>query len=1787
MFNPAKSAQKIKEEFVDYITTALNFPIDGDPDVVNFGKQFRSELEKTICKGPYVDINTNFVKGCTINDLIKEGVLSPLFTEIEKSKPNELKYKRSIVPDRPLYSHQERAIRLLNQNRNIVVTSGTGSGKTECFLYPLINSLLREKENGTLSKPGVRAILIYPMNALANDQMKRLRNLLMEYPEIRFGVFNGDTPYSGDRRKWYNELHENEIIEKLRWPLPNEPLTREEMVKNPPHILCTNYAMLEYMLLTPNRGAVFAGSDVKFIVLDEAHSYSGATGMETSLLIRRLIARINEEKSHPQYILTSATLGEEGKAEQEISDFAENLTGESFGTDAIVFGHREPFFMGEQNVDVPIEFFEECAQNDSEDFKPIFSKYGLKYDDSLEYKENLFNVCLCSKYYKILRTFFVEPVVIQTISNWLNLNEDQTVSFLHVCSLCRNKNSVLVDLRFHFFVRTLEGFYCCFTGNKEAFLERKEYIQKGNSEDRVFEISICKNCGDVAIVGFIEDENGTTFLKNRNSTLHDRVEDEEPMFFHIVKTKVDNDDPDEGEVDFQEAEEKEAEVEDEEELAHIKQADITETKDVNDYYLCPHCGEISLIADGYPTCKHPKQDLMHVRAYSNKVNHSKNRCLYCFNGEYNKFYIGTEAATSVLATALFEELPIKPVTVEIESPLPGLPNEKATKLAGKQFLAFSDSRAEAAYFASYLDRTYQNLMAKRLFVELLDKNKKVLLDEDYFDEIWNLNVFADKLAKLFHKNLTFIDDLLTDPKPAEHKAICEENAWQIILKELVTCKRSNSLQSLGFLKFEYLGNTEKIVDYFKNTYFPNLDKSDVKELLDELAMTFAYFGAVMPDSYDLKLETRKEIFFVKDQKAIQKSKSGFSLPNIGNWLPMAREKDPSKYYKTYRQELALKAFGDDNKTAEANKFLGEYFDYLIKSSNPFHAISIDGTNPWYALPTSALTIKIPGHENVKWFRCKKCGRITTINFQNKCLITKCSGDLEEIPDIKDYLKSNHYLKFYKHGDDRYLKKMVIREHTAQLSKHDASAYQNQFEKNNINALSCSTTFEMGVDVGELETVFLRDIPPSTANYAQRAGRAGRSKDSAAFVLSFAKLSSHDFNYYEKPTEMINGEITPPFFKLDNPKIVYRHIFSTCFGFFFNKFEAYFEDSEGKQRPISYFIENGGLDEFKKMITSKDAQLASVLHSSFTDLDDEFGISGFSGEWASELIGTNGRLTTAVDEYYSVVDDYLNDIKAIEAAKGKDWKLISGFKEKDMERYKGTSIIDFLVEANILPKYGFPVDTVELKIGGEHLYDSSTSNRGLRLNRDMTQAISDYAPGSKVIADNKMYTARYISKYWKNGEKDFDKLYISYCSGCGTLNVSYTNTPMNKKCEGCGISLNGVVWEEAISPSAGMITDGGKPEEVPLTRPKKVYRSDFYYIEEDHSANKTTLDFNHSQITVISSRKDKIIVTSAKGEPFYVCPKCGFAYGRYDRIRDKNGKIDKVATGILQAGTKKELTVQKGHNKPNGKPCNSLSFEKKTLYHAFNTDIVQIIFNNATNIDDATATSVLFALIDAISNELHIERNEISGVIKRDDIFGGGMNYRFILFDNVPGGAGHVKQLLDHNYLNLAAVIDAAYNKSLNCSCDPKSSCYKCLRTYDNQKYHDILSRELVINFLKPYIEATPKKHISTKIILKSESKFPFTSWDPFFKNAKGLFTANAEKIISTLSLPKKMFGEVEINGKTLKKRAIVYWPDEGIYLFESGAESELANIEIPVDVKFLIGNDELKDADVYSVKEGK
>ena len=316
--NPIEKSQYIDRKYKEYLRSSFEFGKS------HLQKLFLEQLEKEeLFKGPYVDLSFPFQRGKSLDALIDEGVVCSSFKRLD-----------DINFTRPLYSHQEEAIRIIGKGHSAIITTGTGSGKTESFLYPILNDLLFDVEKGN-REVGVRAIFLYPMNALVNDQIDRIRKILMHCPEITFGFFTGDTPEKAtvEIRKKLSE--ENDVA------IPdNELVSREEIRENPPHLLFTNYSMLEYLLIRPNDYAIFEERRLqnwKYVVLDEAHTYNGSLGIEISLLLRRLTGLALKR---PQFILTSATLGQQGKSETDIIKFAKNLTSAEYEINDIIFSKR-------------------------------------------------------------------------------------------------------------------------------------------------------------------------------------------------------------------------------------------------------------------------------------------------------------------------------------------------------------------------------------------------------------------------------------------------------------------------------------------------------------------------------------------------------------------------------------------------------------------------------------------------------------------------------------------------------------------------------------------------------------------------------------------------------------------------------------------------------------------------------------------------------------------------------------------------------------------------------------------------------------------------------------------------------------------------------------------------------------------------------------------------------------------------------------------------------------------------------------------------------------------------------------------------------------------------------------------------------------------------------------------------------------------------------------------------------------------------------------------------------
>jgi len=278
-----------------------------------------------LLKGPFISLSQTFRQGAAISEFVKEGLLHPLL--------------ESLISHPHVYGHQEKAIRAILAGKTTLISTGTGSGKTECFLYPIISRCLRLRDEG--APPGIEAVLIYPMNALAEDQLGRLRELLAG-TGITFGMYVGWTPQkmadvsgqrlpSGSSQADYKAALEKAKAERRTTAVhpPEERCSREEMRTRgqQPRILITNVNQLELLLTRQADVELFDSARLEFLVCDEAHTFKGAIGAETACLVRRLRAFCGKGVSDTVCVATSATITDPNRGDEAAREFVTRFFG--------------------------------------------------------------------------------------------------------------------------------------------------------------------------------------------------------------------------------------------------------------------------------------------------------------------------------------------------------------------------------------------------------------------------------------------------------------------------------------------------------------------------------------------------------------------------------------------------------------------------------------------------------------------------------------------------------------------------------------------------------------------------------------------------------------------------------------------------------------------------------------------------------------------------------------------------------------------------------------------------------------------------------------------------------------------------------------------------------------------------------------------------------------------------------------------------------------------------------------------------------------------------------------------------------------------------------------------------------------------------------------------------------------------------------------------------------------------------------------------------------------------
>jgi hypothetical protein len=467
----------------------------------------------------------------------------------------------------------------------------------------------------------------------------------------------------------------------------------------------------------------------------------------------------------------------------------------------------------------------------------------------------------------------------------------------------------------------------------------------------------------------------------------------------------------------------------------------------------------------------------------------------------------------------------------------------------------------------------------------------------------------------------------------------------------------------------------------------------------------------------------------------------------------------------------------------------------------------------------------------------------------------------------------------------------------------------------------------------------------------------------------------------------------------------------------------------------------GYDAFTNFLNIKPTDLMEFSREFLPgSLADKFRVESYG--WIEGLLSKDennpGILTKAVAEYDYEVEILNDSIKrAIESEKN------PYYLQQRVKVYKNEEILAFLSRKNVLPKYGFPVDTVEMTI-----LDKNSKNKfGLQLQRDLSMAISEYAPDSQIVANGNLITSRYIRKIPNMSWKMYD--YIR-CK-CETLNiephVEENEFSTLKECKICKNAIDPKQRRTFLIPSFGFEADGDKIEKPGLIRPERTYRGDVAHVGYKNDVNLQKYKIKNSDIELLISYGDEMAVLNESN--FYVCESCGYSelhqesFTRTMKIPHKNS----AGYGCKNDGTH--------------------LLKRYSLGYRFETDVLQLRFINPDLYDRNVSLSVLYGLLRGICSFLNIDQNDISGCLQ---YFYNGITYRpnfaLVLYDKTPGGAGHVRRL--NNQGVLEGVIKETLRLMEQCDCGGEtkdSSCYSCLRNYYNQKHHDDIKRGYVIDFL--------------------------------------------------------------------------------------------------------------------------
>ena len=1563
---------------------------------------------------PLIQLNPSFEVGETLQELIDGDELHPECLSIFRDKGED----GAVGAPLRLHRHQVDGIRAARAGDSYVLTTGTGSGKSLSYIVPIVNHVLRRG-----SGRGIQAIIVYPMNALANSQVGELEKFLCRgYPDRRPPVtFQRYTGQESDEE-------------------------RKEIIARPPDILLTNYVMLELVLTRPwDYQLIDAAKGLRFLVLDELHTYRGRQGADIAMLARRV-----REACVAHDLLcvgTSATLaGGETWGKEQAEDAAvasrlfgidlkpERVIGETLRRVTPANDLADPGFIEELRARLQSET--EPPPGDTAAFLADPLSSWIESTLGLREEPDSGRLVRCTP-----RPISGDDGAAAALAGLTGLKLDLCEAMIRRALLsgylCRDENDhPLFAFRLHQFVSKGESVYAAPEPEdvRHVTLQAQQFVPGSERTKVLLPVAFCRECGqEYYSVRRGQNEAGQVAYLERS-----------------VADRLDNDD---GEAGYLYISEAAAWPDDAEEFI-------------------PRLPDTWLETDnGVVTVRRSqRQNLPRKVLISGTAVEGEGRqvawwlpapfrfCLQCGVAHNPR----QQSDFGKLAT-LGSEGRSTATTVMTLSTIRKLRGDDDLVRTARKLLSFTDNRQDASLQAGHFNDFVEIALLRSALWRAVD----LAGDEGIRHDTLTLRVFEALKLRL---DLYAADPGVKYAAREETDRALREVLGYYVYRDLWRGWRitSPNLEQCGLLDIDYLSLGEFCAaqEEWKDTH-PVLAQASAADrelicrvLLDfmrrEVAIRVSYLNPVDQESIrQLSRQRLTDPWALDDNEQLERGKIVFPRPRGSE-----REDSGDFVYLSPRGGFGLFL-------KRSGTFQGQHEPLTLEDVGEI-------------IPQLCEQLTIPGLVH-RVMDPREEGDVGGYQLNAAALIwrrgmgSRSFHDPVRVPrKPEDGLRTNPFFTEFYRGETDDLKNLKAHEHTAQVPSDIRERREEEFRRADLPILYCSPTMELGVDISQLNVVNMRNIPPTPANYAQRSGRAGRSGQ-PAFVFSYCSAGSlHDQYFFRRPENMVAGSVTTPCLDLGNGDLIRAHVHAIWLG------ASKLSLGSSLRDLLEVSGDTPTLRLLPKVAEALGDQAArgtarTVARKALGEaIADLVAPEGDPEDWLERVLVQiptsfdnacrrwRGLYLAALNQskrQQRIILDPSRDPKDRESAKRLRAEAEAQLRlllETSTSTYSDFYSYRYFASEGFLPGYNFPRLPLSAFLPGRR------QKQGMDefLSRPRFLAISEFGPRSIIYHEGSRYV---INKVILPVEGDESSSSIRrraiQCEGCGYIHP-LEDEPGPDLCESCGVRL---------PPAYGNLF---RMQNVATRRRDRINSDEEERFRLGYEL-KTGIRFARRG-GVVSARHADLIAED--GEPL-----ASLVYGHAATLWRMNlgwrRRKDKDQTGYM-------LDIERGYwaksQAAEDDPDDPLSPRLERVVPYVEDTRNCILVRPAGELSTAQMASLEAALKTAIQVQFQLEDRELAteALPSADD------RRQILLYEASEGGAGVLRRLVEDPdtlpAVGRLALKTAHFDpdtgedqrRAQGAREDCEAACYDCLLSYYNQRDHRLLDRQLLPGVLERWMRAS-------------------------------------------------------------------------------------------------------------------